>query len=55
LVQKFSLVYLLQEIIWSLVRRDSACIPGFDILQYGVQRFQQYHRNKYNVLSMKIV
>ena len=66
MVQRFSLVFLLQEIIWTQVRleeeekdRKSAgdtpslsAIPGFDVLQYGVQRYKQYHRNKYNILTL---
>lgn len=55
LVQKFSLVYCLQEVIWALVRTDVANIPGFDILQYGILRFKQYHRNKYQIMSMQII
>ena len=27
---------------------------AFDSLQYGINRFQQYHRNKYNILTMYI-
>lgn len=55
-MQKFSLVYCLQEIIWSLIRRDTAdTIPGYDVIQYAVLRYKQYHRNKYNILSMKII
>ncbi len=51
-VQKFSLVFCLQEIIWSLVRADNLAIPGFDILEYGALRFKQYHRNKYHILQL---
>lgn len=53
-VQKFGLVFCLQEIVWSLTRVDKTSIDGFDILEYGVRRFQQYHRNKYNVLAVNI-
>ncbi len=55
-VQKFSLVFCLQEIVWSLVRvaADESATSGFDALQYGVNRFQQYHRNKYNILTLYI-
>ena len=53
LVQKFSLVFCLQEIIWSLVRVEKmAQIPGFDAIEYAVLRYQQYHRNKFSVLNM---
>ena len=52
-VQKFSLVFCLQEIIWSLVKLESN-LYDFDTLQYGILRYQQYHRNKYNILSFSI-
>lgn len=25
-----------------------------DILQYGIQRYEQYHKTKYNILSFNI-
>ena len=59
-VQKFCLVYCLQEVIWSLVTVESSTaarldeLNTFDVLEYGIKRFQQYHRNKYNVLSLNI-
>jgi hypothetical protein len=27
---------------------------GLAVLQYGIQRYQQYHKTKYNILSMAI-
>ena len=65
LVQRFMLVYCLQEVVWSLVKSDrmnqeseqnhgkQSETPAF-ILDYGIARFQQYHRNKYNILTMNI-
>ncbi len=53
-IQKFSLVFCLQEIIWALVRVENLTIPGFDILQYGALRFKQYHRNKYHILQLNL-
>lgn len=60
LVQRFSLVFLLQEIIWSLINvenENTSChttSSDFDILGYGIRRYQQYRRNKYNILSLNI-
>jgi hypothetical protein len=61
LVQKFALVFMLQEIIWSLIKvEDSNYIGGqrpttdFDILGYGIKRYEQFRKNKYNILSMNI-
>ena len=57
LVSKFTLVFLLQEIIWTLtqINEDKVFMPDFDVVQYGVQRFKQYHRNKYNILHNMVV
>ena len=72
-MQKFTLVFCLQEVVWSLVNAEKASEfeyvskdyfsqtptsetdekPTF-MLDYGIARFQQYHRNKYNILSMQI-
>ncbi|TRY78738.1 hypothetical protein TCAL_13461 [Tigriopus californicus] len=53
-VQKFVLVVLLQEVVWALTRLDTFYYPDFDLLQYGILRFKQYHRNKYNILNIII-
>ena len=58
LVQKFALVFLLQEIIWSLIKvedpSNQKSRAEFDILGYGIKRFQQYKKSKYNIVSMRI-
>ena len=58
LVQKFALVFLLQEIIWSLIKVEDATNQKtqaeFDILGYGIKRFQQYKKSKYNIVSLRI-
>ncbi len=60
MVQKFALVFMLQEIIWSLIKVEDSSNLGakipedFDILGYGVKRYQQYRKAKYNILSLNI-
>jgi len=49
-----SLVYLLQETIWSLVKAENTVISGLDILTYGKLRYHHYRRIKYNILDLKI-
>ncbi|CAB4065692.1 ETNK [Lepeophtheirus salmonis] len=53
-VQEFSLLFCLQEVIWSLTQHQSLKRNHFDTLQYGIQRYQQYIRNKYNIASLII-
>ena len=57
-MQKFALVFLLQEIIWSLIKVEDGTNQKskteFDILGYGIKRFQQYKKSKYNIVSMSI-
>ena len=58
LVQKFALVFLLQEIIWSLIKVEDYKNPRpsseFDILGYGIKRYEQYKKSKINILSVNI-
>lgn len=57
MIQKFALVFMLQEIIWSLIKVEdpsSRTSVDFDILGYGIKRYQQYKKAKYNILSLKI-
>lgn len=59
MIQKFALVFMLQEIIWSLIKVEDPSYrrqrtTDFDILGYGIKRYQQYKKAKYNILSLKI-
>ena len=58
LVQKFALVFLLQEMIWSLIKVEDPKHPrppsDFDVLGYGIKRYHQFKKSKYNILSMNI-